>query len=537
MQETHLLLREQLGSLAGTLPFGVIGTNQSGVVTLINEQARLLLNLNGTEDVIDQDLNEALETHPDLSATFRVMLDGQRTEYVLERFRVRDNTLRISLRSHQRGYYVFIEDISDTELVREQTLTDSLTMLDNRDSYLALVGDLLNTPSKLNYHLIYFDLDHFKPINELAGRMNGDRVLRHIANLVRKHTRDSDRIMRISGDEFCILTYRDSTQEVQAIAERVKAEIGRAQFNFKNMPFSTTASMCISQLSQVETRDPEVLLNQLDRVCQKTKSFSRNSISNLKSETNTNTAIEEQLKWLPRLDQAIQTDQLELYGQRILSAHAPGVSKVEVLIRLVQDGKVFPPAGLIYAAERYNRIAELDFWVIERVFEGAQSDCNYAINLSAKTLSEPNLIPHIENALNLYQVDPKQITFEITETAVIQDLEQARSVNQRLHDLGFTLALDDFGSGYSSFAYLRELDFDILKIDGVFVRNMDEDPFLEIMVRSITELCHELEMKVVSEYVCCQEVKSKLENCNVDYYQGFEIHKPEPLNQALAAAI
>lgn len=523
--------------MAGSLPFGIIGTDNSGVVTLINEQSRNLLQLSSTDEVIDNELTQCISMHPDLVATFGVMLHGQRTDYVLERFRVDENTLRISMRSHHRGYYVFIEDISATESVREQVLTDSLTLLDNRDSFLALVGDLLTNPSSLNHHLIYLDLDHFKPINELAGRINGDRVLRHIANLIRKHTRDSDRIMRISGDEFCILTYRDTTQEVTAIAQRIQIEIARAQFNFKNMPFSVTASMCVAKLDQIHTVDPEILLNQLDRVCQTSKSLGRNAISNLSKESDTYSAVEEQLKWLPRLDQAIQTDQLELYGQRIHDPRSPDKCKVEVLIRLVQDGKVYPPSGLITAAERYNRIAELDYWVIDQVFQRAKPGCLYSINLSGQTLGQPDLLEHIQNSLNTHAVTADQITFEITETAIIQDLEQAKNVNQQLHQMGFTLALDDFGSGYSSFAYLRSLDFDVLKIDGVFVRSLDEDPFLEIMVRSITELCHELQMEVVAEYVCCQEIKDKLEHCKVDYLQGFEIHKPQPLDEALAVAL
>lgn len=537
MQENSLLLREQLSSLAGSLPFGVIATDNAGIVTLINEQSRCLLQLSSTEEVIDQELTQSIAIHPDLVATFGVMLHGQRTDYVLERFRVAEYTLRISMRSHRRGYYVFIEDISASESVREQVLTDSLTLLDNRDCFLALVGDLLATPSSLNHHLIYLDLDHFKPINELAGRINGDRVLRHIANLIRKHTRDSDRIMRISGDEFCILTYRDTTQEVTAIAQRIQTEISRAQFNFKHMPFSVTASMCVAKLDQISTVDPEILLNQLDRVCQTTKSLGRNSISNLSNESNTYSSVEEQLKWLPRLDQAIQTEQLELYGQRIHDPRNPEKCKVEVLIRLVQDSKVYPPSGLITAAERYNRIAELDFWVIDQVFKRARPGCLYSINLSGQTLGQPDLLGHIQNALATYQVLAEQFTFEITETAIIQDLEQAKHVNHQLHQMGFTLALDDFGSGYSSFAYLRSLDFDILKIDGVFIRELDQDPFLETMVRSITDLCHELEMEVVAEYVCCQAVKEKLNQCNVDYLQGFEIHKPEPLDEALAVAI
>lgn len=537
MQHTDLLLREQLTSLAGSIPFGIIATDQTGTVTLANRKVSELLSLENVSDLIDQPALKGLERYTDLASTFEVMLNGQGSKYTLENFPLGERNLRISMHAYKRGYYIFIEDISNEQTAKELTLIDSLTSLANRDSFIAVVGDLLKNPSKLKHHLIYLDLDHFKPINELAGRINGDRVLRHVANLLRKHTRNSDRIMRISGDEFCVLTYRDTTQEVKAIAQRIQNEISRAQFNFNNMPFSVTASICVADISQSSTTDPEEFLNLLDRVCQRSKSLGRNSISFLEQETDSIAEVGEAMAWLPRLDQAIQTDQIELFGQRIQDLRDLEKVKVEVLIRLIQDQEIYPPTGLIRAAERYNRIAELDFWVIEQVFNQAKAGYYYSINLSGKTLGHPMLVEYISRQMQNSFIDPGHITFEITETAVIQDLEQAKEVTENLHNMGFLLALDDFGSGYSSFSYLRALKFDVLKIDGVFIKELDSDPFLQVMVKSITELCHELNMEVVAEYVCCESVMQAVLNCNVDHLQGYQIHKPEQLAQALTETL
>ena len=306
-------------------------------------------------------------------------------------------------------------------------------------------------------------------------------------------------------------------------------------FVWQDLSFNINCSIGIASIKRTSANLSEVL-SAADLACIAAKDSGRNRIHIADTQDKEFVQRKGEMRWLPRLQDALKNGCFKLYFQKIAActSESQQIKHIELLLRLQEKDQIIPPGAFIPAAERYNLMPQLDYWVIRHVFayiqqQPADDNISYAINLSGASVSDPALVKYIFNQRDSFEISPEKICFEITETAAIANLSNASHLIKTLKTEGFSFALDDFGSGLSSFAYLKNLPVDYLKIDGMFVKDIVNDPLDYTMVKSINEIGHSIGIKTIAEYVENAEILEQLKTIGVDYAQGFYIHKPEPV--------
>lgn len=454
------------------------------------------------------------------------------------------------------GIVIVFQDITLSQQIQQklnyQATRDPLTELFNRREFdirlHKLVKSAQQQSTKQGQHsLIFIDLDQFKMVNDICGHAAGDTLLKDVSAIMKECIRSQDTIARLGGDEFAIILQDCPVQRGVAIAEKLREEIANYRYLQDNKEFAVTTSIGIVKIDAQTTSVQEVL-NQADSACYTSKKRGKNQVSVFEISDSEIKQISGDAQWAGRLQEAIhQENGFELYFQRI----APAVNRdkqqsllhFEVLIRMKDEqGQIISPIAFLPAAERYDLIHQIDEWVIKQTFKWLDAQrqlltdhsIKCAINLSGKSIDRPELI----QAINLYQeqycIEPKDICFEVTETAAIGSISKASSLIKVLQAKGYKFALDDFGAGLSSFNYLKNLPVDYLKIDGNFIRNVDQDPLDQAMVRSVAEIGKTLGIKTIAEYVSSKAITEYLQEVGVDYLQGFYFHQPEPLDNLKA---
>lgn len=414
---------------------------------------------------------------------------------------------------------------------------DALTGLVNRHELETRVQRALDSTRDGYCHaLLYLDLDQFKIINDTWGHTAGDGLLRQIATLLRGPIRDVDTLARLGGDEFGVLLHGCSLEPALQVAERVLKTIRDFRFTWQHKTFSVGASIGLVMLDEPSQTLSDVLRD-ADIACYAAKDNGRNRVHVYRSDDDGLRRRRGEMEWIARLHQALEEDRFELHCQRIVPLERHGRSHQEFLVRLRgDDGRLIPPGAFIPAAERYNLMPALDRWVVEHAFghlaEGG-GRCGdgdvFFINLSGATLSDEPFTALVTQQLRLHGLAPATIGFEITETAVIANLARALNFIREIKALGCHVALDDFGSGLSSFSYLKAIPADYLKIDGTFIRGMLEDPMNEAIVDAINRIGHVAGLTTIAEYVESEALRERLIAIGVDYAQGFAIQRPIPV--------
>jgi diguanylate cyclase (GGDEF)-like protein/PAS domain S-box-containing protein len=438
------------------------------------------------------------------------------------------------------------EDTTETwELSEElyyRTTHDDVTGLLNRREFERRLKSTLDESrhEDIGHSLCYLDLDRFKVLNDNCGHLAGDELLRQIAARLKITFRRHDLLARVGGDEFAILMKHCTPEEAQQAAERVLADIREMSFEWEGRRF--TLSACIGTVPLGRQRlNHQAIMAAAEAACEIAKGSGGNRI-HIHSEADR--LLLQQVgdsRWVPRITDAIANDLFFLEYQRILPLH-PGHAEgehFELLVRLREgDGQVVLPSHFLPAAERYNVCSAIDQWVVGAALRwlaapGTPLDrvglCS--INLSARTLSDMEFQAWLQNLLGVTSVPTQKLCFEITETAAITNTEQAQRFVAAIKALGCKFAVDDFGSGMASFAYLKRLPVDFVKIDGLFVRDILSDPFSLAMVRSICEVARAGGMRTVAEFAANQETVERLREIGVDYAQGYGIAKPAPLSE------
>jgi len=402
-----------------------------------------------------------------------------------------------------------------------------LTGLLNRQYFLEIVEQTLKK-EKCCGVLMYLDLDNFKVVNDSLGHASGDRLLKALGQLFTQSVRPLDYIARIGGDEFTLLLQDISLEKALHIAERLLQAASDFRFCESGMTFGVGLSIGVVEITPQHT--VQDLLAQADGACYTAKSRGRNRIEIHRPQQAEIQQLAQDANWMVRIKDALHERRFKLWFQPVISLKTLQVDHYVALIRLFEQDHMYAPAGFIGTAERFGLIRQIDQWVIEQAMEHLAHNptINIAVNLSAKSFNEPELKDFIIAQFNDKNVQPQRLSFEITETAAVVNLDIARSFIGTLKDLGCHFALDDFGVGFSSFASLRELPVDRLKIDGSFIRGLASNPINQTLVRSMQQIAKALDKTTIAEFVEDAATLQTLRHLGIAYGQGYFLGKPSP---------
>lgn len=448
------------------------------------------------------------------------------------------------------GTVAVFRDVShERELAREirwQASHDALTGLINRREFESLVANALFGAREEGQHhaLLYMDLDRFKIVNDTCGHAAGDVLLQMLAHVLQRHMRDSDVLARLGGDELGVLLNHCRLQRAHELAEGLRQAVKDFRFVWADRTFDLGVSIGLVEIAPDSTTTTE-LLTAADQACYLAKESGRNRIHVYRESDVLQARRQGELQWVARLKDALSLGSFQLFAQPIVSLGQNTEMHQEVLLRLpsVSDGLILPGA-FIPAAERHDLMAPLDRWVITNVCEHLRREQDsylkdpsnealrglYSINLSGVSLNDEGMLGHVLKQFDTYEIDPRRICFEITETAMIGNLSKAREFMTSLRKLGCLFSLDDFGSGLSSFAYLRSLPVDYLKIDGLFIRDIANNPENRAMVKAINEVGHVMGLQTIAEYVEDKPTLDVVRDLGIDYAQGYGIGRPYRLS-------
>lgn len=433
-----------------------------------------------------------------------------------------------------------------TSKIRWQASHDSLTGLINRMEFERLLeqANTMQSPEGGHHTLCYLDLDRFKIVNDTCGHLAGDELLRQVSDMFQQQVRSVDVVARLGGDEFGILLYGCSLTQGQKVAESLRQAVYQFRFHWQQYNFAIGVSIGLTAVDGYSSVDD--LLRQSDSACYWAKHSGRNQICLYQDiETNLDTGLGG--TWVSRLTRALEQGSFCLDRQVVLSADSPAVPLYHELLLRLQDetGQIHPPGAFLSTAERYNLMPDIDRWVIHHtlthyhqlcdplpIAEGESAPC-LAINLSGASLSDTHLVERIQTALVEGNVPPSQICFELNETAAITNLTRTRTITADLKQLGCRLALDDFGGGPSSFAYLQELPIDYLKIDGNLIQSVTTDPVTRAMVESIHRVAQVMGIRTIAEQVDNPDAHHWLQSMGVNYVQGYLFEAPQTFSPAL----
>jgi len=388
------------------------------------------------------------------------------------------------------------------------------------------------------YALLYIDLDQFKVLNDTCGHVAGDELLRKLGDLFLQQVRDSDTVARLGGDEFGVLMDSCSLPTALRIAGALRRAVEEFRFRWLDQVFTFGVSIGVVAIDE-KSEGVDTVLAAADNACYAAKEAGRNRI-HLYSESDEDLLRRrKEMRWVARINQALEESRFRLYAQPIVPvvADSDEPPHYEILLRMEDEvGEIIAPGAFLPAAERYGLSVKVDRWVVTTALAWMQSqidtpaaDTRYAINLSGHSLSDNDFLRFLTEALRDTAVDAGRICIEITETAAISNLTKAGRFIGALKDLGCRFALDDFGSGLSSFAYLKNLPVDFLKIDGAFVKGLAHDDMGQAMVRSIHDVGKMMGKRTIAEFVDGAETLSTLKKIGVDYAQGYYLGKPAPI--------
>src|SRR5579863_7645750 len=443
----------------------------------------------------------------------------------------------------QLGAVVLLHDVSEQRgLARQmsyQATHDALTGLVNRREFERRLEEAIEGGHRGDgqHVLCYLDLDHFKVVNDTSGHLAGDSMLREVAKLLRDAVRDSDTVARLGGDEFGMRLVGCPLEKARHIADDVFRAVSDHRFAWRDRIFNIGISVGLVEISR-ESGTLEELLAAADTACYVAKKQGTGGVVVYSARDEALARHTGEIQWLQRLQGALKENRFHLYHQVIVQA--PGVTggpAMEVLVRLRDEaGHELPPLEFIRAAERYRLMGSVDRWVVQTTLaalgRGAipvPADRSVAINISGQTLSDVQFLEFVVDCLDSTGVTPAQVCFEITESAVVANLDHARRFIGVLHGMGCQFALDDFGSGVGSFSNLKNLPLDYLKIDGSFMRNLARDPVNQTMVTAMIKLARTLNFKVIAEQVEDTAALDAARRIGVDYLQGYAIGRPQPL--------
>ncbi len=424
-----------------------------------------------------------------------------------------------------------------TDIRQRKRLEEDLVFLANHDSLTGLhnrrffMDRLKANPgvAGAGMFLLYVDLDHFKVVNHQINHQAGDRLLAELGKLIVEQAQQADVVARLGGDEFGILLNVSEESTARECARTIASAISANRFHEGDKTFSCTVSIGLACVDG-EMASEEVLAHSVS-ACFQVKSNGGNGIEVFRPDQKSLCGLISDAGWFLKVQDALQENRLQIWLQPILPIKANLKPYFEALVRMVdENGKIVPPDQFLPAAEKFGILHEIDLFVFYQSVELLREHplLNVSVNLSARTLMNPRLPELVGRMLNGASISPERVMFEITETTMIPNLEQALGIVQSLKQLGCRFALDDFGSGVSSLLYLKDLPVDVIKIDGSFINDLAKEEVNQAIVKSVHEVARILGKHTVAEYVSSVEVLQVVKSLGIDYAQGWHVYEPAP---------
>ncbi len=490
-------------------------------------------------DHFSKHLLSVLETR-ELSDSYEIQMTDGRVITELD-YPVRDREGRFL------GHLWIYEDITRERQTAEQLVylaeRDALTGLYNRHRF---QQELARTMMETDRHqmrcaVMFFDLDEFKTINDSYGHRAGDALLIRVAGEIGALVRRNEVLARLGGDEFAILLPSVQGNEAEILADRVVRAIAQIPFRFEGQNLRLTTSLGIAYYP-THAADADDLVARADIAMYQAKDAGKNTWRVFRADTDADSEMRSRLSWGERISNALDKGLFQLHFQGVYRAEDSTLSHLEALVRMIDERNpehLIMPAHFIQLAEKSGRILDIDRWVIHEALQRlAESPAipAIAVNLSGRSLSEPGLPQYIGDELRQAGVSPSRLIVEITETAAVSDLHDAQRMIEALRQLGCGVCLDDFGVGFASFAYLKHLAVDTIKIDGIFIRDLPDDPDNQVFVQAMVSVALGLGKSVVAEYVEDGPTLALLTRFGVDLVQGYFLDRPVADHPALQPA-
>jgi diguanylate cyclase (GGDEF)-like protein/PAS domain S-box-containing protein len=487
-------------------------------------------------DHFSKHLLSVLETR-ELSDSYEIQMTDGRVITELD-YPVRDREGRFL------GHLWIYEDVTRERQTAEQLVylaeRDALTGLYNRHRFQQeLARTMLDSDRhQMRCAVMFFDLDEFKTINDTYGHRAGDALLIRVAGEIGALVRRNEVLARLGGDEFAILLPTAQDHEAEALADRVVRAIAQMPFRFEGQNLRLTTSLGIAYYP-THAADADDLVARADIAMYQAKDAGKNTWRVFRADSDADSEMRSRLSWGERISNALDKGLFQLHFQGVYRAEDGVLSHLEALVRMIDERnpeQLIMPAHFIQLAERSGRILDIDRWVIREALRRlAQSPTipSIAVNLSGRSLSEPSLPQYIGDELRQAGVSPSRLIVEITETAAVSDLHDAQRMIEALRQLGCGVCLDDFGVGFASFAYLKHLHVDTIKIDGIFIRDLPADPDNQVFVQAMVSVALGLGKSVVAEYVEDGPTLALLTRFGVDLVQGYHLDRPVADHPAL----
>jgi len=558
MQATLFEEKERAQVTLDSIGDGVITTDHQGYVKYLNPVAEELTGW-AKKEACDQPIENVLHMIDEISRepisnpVKRCLEDGTTvgltSQTILVKrdsteFVVGDSAAPIRNREGQViGVVLVLHDITESWRLQRQmaydATHDALTGLINRREFERRLERCLTSARHqgLQHTLCYLDLDQFKLINDTVGHVAGDEMLKQVSQLLIDLLSDRDTLARLGGDEFGLLMENCPTEKAIDLINKIIDQISNYQFTWEGQIFRGSVSIGVVSISE-QTLSIAQTWSEADVACYTAKDLGRNRYHVYQTEDRETAQRHAEILLAVQLQDAIDKDHFQLYCQPVvpLIEDQSHILYYELLLRLRSDDEqVISPNTFIPSAERYGLMSAIDRWVIKTAFstltdKSRDKGLRLAINLSGNSLNDETLLDFVREQFNEFSISPKWICFEITETAAIQNLINAQHFISEIRKLGAQIALDDFGSGLSSFRYLRTLSLDFLKIDGSFVKDMLESQYDKALVAAIHRVGHTMGIKTVAEHVEQEEIIRHLQEIGVDYAQGYALGHPIPFD-------
>lgn len=445
----------------------------------------------------------------------------------------------IDMEAEDVGFVIILKDVSEDRKLRRKLnyegSHDQLTGFLNRSAFEQKFETLVTEDNNAvpQHVLAFLDIDQFRVVNETCGSAAGDLLLKQVSAMIKKHVRKSDILARLSGDEFgIVMPFFEMERALQAI-QKIIIEIQHSGFVWNEQEYLVTASIGVMPFGRMSDEYAE-FYSKVTTACFLAKQNGGNQYHFIDENDEKVMAQQVSMEWVSGIMEGFSEDRFCLYVQPIVSIDKEEQrTHYEVLIRYISaDGTVVSPSDFLPPAERYNLIERIDSWVVNNIIGWLQqhqhklSDVMFSVNLSGRSIGSQTFHKFLRETLTASSIDISQLCFEITETAVVDNVEKSVEFINSIKQLGAKFSLDDFGTGLSSFSYLKQFPVDYLKIDGEFIRDIIEDDKSYVFVRSMTEVGHCLDMEVIAEFVESDTMFNKLREANVDYIQGYQVGKP-----------
>lgn len=534
-------------------PLGIVLTDSQNRFIYVNPSFRDMLGY--TENEI-QLMNIVDLTHPDsVSVSKRAIKDAFagngpvsiEKQYLHKDGSIIDANTRIAVVFDDDGTPLYqctnVENITERKIANQklvyQATHDELTGLINRREFEYRANQLIRfaREDRQEHVMCFMDLDQFKVVNDTCGHTAGDELLRQLSGALNSTLRKGDTLARLGGDEFGLLLQYCALEHAARIVEKVQNTVREFRFLWEGKSHVVSVSIGMVSITE-DTAGISTLLSDADVACYMAKDMGRNRTHVYLAEDSVQIQRRGEMHWVNTITRALDEGRMCLYAQSIESINESNCGlHYEVLVRMQgENGDVVLPGEFLPAAEKYNLVSRLDRWVIKHTLSSLAGNPLFlervavvSINLSGMSLAEPGFLQYVISQIEASGVDGSKVCFEITETAAISNLNMATTFISKVKELGCLFALDDFGSGLSSFGYLKNLPVEFLKIDGVFVKDIADNPIDRAMVNSINDIGHVMGMKTIAEFVENDDVKVLLKEIGVDYLQGYGIGKPVPL--------